>query len=614
MRFKVGCNYWASSGGIRMWCEWNEESIREDLEVLASNGISYLRIFPLWSDFQPVKPAYGYGSVRREYRMEDDSLPTNPWYLDDTMIYRLRTFCEIAGQYGMKLIVGLLTGWMSGRCFIPAALYEKDLYSDSQALLLEQKYVEGIVRLLKDQPQIEAWDLGNECNCLYNAANRDIAENWTMVIANTIRANDPSRPVVSGMHSLNTEGIWRIQDQAAHTDVLTTHPYPFFVEYCSVDDVLSYRTLMHATCETRYYSDIGNKPCLVEEIGTLGPAKCDQTTAALFLKCNLYSNWIHGAQGVLWWCANDMMDKEYPPYSWNFCERELGLVDRNRKPKPVLKEIQEFSNWLENDAVELPQMRMDGVCILTGNQHQWGTAYTSWLLAKQAKVSLKFAWAEQEIPQSDVYLLPSMEGDNGIPLNQMKLIAERVKNGAVLYVSSEDVMMMDFSELTGLEINDSNEHAESGFFELENSELWYRRFRTRRMRAVSAEVLAADKKGNPLFTVNCYGKGRVYYLNFCLEKYLQRENEAFEANQHMIYREVFNKQIASHPVDSITRNLGITCHDDELGCYVTLLNYSAQTIEPEYRMNNSGFINIFGDAKRLEPAQMAILCFPKKEK
>ena len=113
----------------------------------------------------------------------------------------------------MKLIVGLLTGWMSGRRFIPSALYEKNLFADPTALYFEQLFIKGFVTALKQENVIYAWDLGNECNCMDEAHRREEAYSWTSIVTNAIKAVDGNRPVVSGMHSLTLEGIWNIQDQ-----------------------------------------------------------------------------------------------------------------------------------------------------------------------------------------------------------------------------------------------------------------------------------------------------------------------------------------------------------------------------------------------------------------
>ena len=48
MAFLLGCNYWASNAGADMWKEWDEKTVREDIKLLASYGISTIRIFPNW--------------------------------------------------------------------------------------------------------------------------------------------------------------------------------------------------------------------------------------------------------------------------------------------------------------------------------------------------------------------------------------------------------------------------------------------------------------------------------------------------------------------------------------------------------------------------------------
>ncbi|MBL4576379.1 MAG: hypothetical protein JKY51_09850, partial [Opitutaceae bacterium] len=61
----LGCNYWASHSGTNMWKNWQPEVIQKDFELLVENGISVIRIFPLWPDFQPPIPLLsGAGCIR----------------------------------------------------------------------------------------------------------------------------------------------------------------------------------------------------------------------------------------------------------------------------------------------------------------------------------------------------------------------------------------------------------------------------------------------------------------------------------------------------------------------------------------------------------------------
>jgi endo-1,4-beta-mannosidase len=76
--FLVGVNYWASDSGCFMWQRFNEQVITDDLKFLKSRGINVLRVFPLWSDFQPVKLYTQQYGVSREMRVNGCRLDTTP--------------------------------------------------------------------------------------------------------------------------------------------------------------------------------------------------------------------------------------------------------------------------------------------------------------------------------------------------------------------------------------------------------------------------------------------------------------------------------------------------------------------------------------------------------
>lgn len=70
--FTIGLNYWASHAGTNMWRDWNEETVEEDLCRIQEMGIRFLRVFPLWSDFQPLKQLYAYAGTKKEVRYESE--------------------------------------------------------------------------------------------------------------------------------------------------------------------------------------------------------------------------------------------------------------------------------------------------------------------------------------------------------------------------------------------------------------------------------------------------------------------------------------------------------------------------------------------------------------
>lgn len=606
--FILGCNYWASNAGTEMWLQWSEQAVESDFKKLSEYGIKYLRVFPNWRNFQPVHPLYGSGRNIREYRLHNYTRAENPYYIDGVMIERFGKLCDLAEKYGLKLIVGLLTGGMSSRAFMPPVLYGKRIATDPTALMFQQKFVRGMVELFKDKNAIYAWDLGNECNYFIGAATREEAVSWTMAVSNAIKVADPSRPLVSGMCGLTVENVWRIEDQAESTDILTTHPYPYWVKHCSVGEVTSVQTLLHATCETKLYSELGGKPCLVEEIGTMGPMVCDDKTSADFMRLNLYSNWVNGSEGVMWWCANEQIDLDFPPYDYQMCETELGMFDREGNAKPVLHEVKKFSKYLKESGLYLPKPEVDAVCLATSGQDQWGVMFCSYVLAKQAGVNVRFADATREIPDADVYIMPSINGNYVMPACNYRELKNRVKDGAVLYISNERGILSDFNALSGLSVTNSKTQPESGKFPLNGKEISYSRERDYMIKPNGAEVLATDKHGEPLFTKYRYGKGYVYYLNFPLEKNAIDVCDAFDNDNYEVYNELFAGVKREFPIVCDNRYVGMTRHTDCDFTWIVLINYSATEQELMLKIKpDCEYEVIRGNTEKIAPFEMTII-------
>lgn len=617
MNFMIGCNYWASGAGTEMWREWNENAVREDLGVLAANGVEFMRVFPNWRDFQPVIPVLGHGANVVEYRLEGDRRPENAEYLDEVMLARFGTFCDLCREHGIKLIVGLLTGWMSGRVFIPSALLGKNLYTDPTALLFEQRLIRGMVTRFREHEAIYAWDLGNECNCFGTVPDEEAATNWSITIANGIRAYDPTRPIVSGMHSLvagKDNGKWTIAGQAEACDILTTHPYPYWVKFAGKDTIASFRTAMHATCENKLYSDIGNRPCLVEEIGTMGPMICDDNRAADFMRLNLLSNWAHGAVGVMWWCANEQTELTTDPYTRQMGEVELGMRYADGSPKPVLTETGRIAKALHALNLELPKAREDAVCILTHSQQQWGAAYMTYCLAKQAGLNLSFAWCEDPLPEASVYLMPSVTGQQIMPRERYLELRRRVEQGATLYVSNDNGVLAEFESLTGLRVADSCEVNEHSTVELDGVIIDFSRSRRYETVPMTAKVLARDEHGIPAISENRFGKGKVLYVNFPFETMLLGRNHAFDGDLHRVYRRLFADALSHHEVQTENPFVGVTRHCREDGSILCVaVNYSSRAQAADFRIADGYTVakTLYGTPDRIPPFDATIFIIEK---
>ena len=588
MEFMLGCNYWASNAGVDMWRQWDEAVIRSDLEILSEYNVKYVRIFPVWREFQPIIPCYTNSARFVQFRLEGDRAPENPYYLDEIMLKRFETFLDICDGLGLKVIVGLITGFMSGRLHIPAALFGKDLFTDPTALLFQQRLVAGIIQRFKHRDTICAWDLGNECRGMGKVTDDTVSTNWTGLITNTIRANDSTRPVISGLNVMavdKEEGVWSCDGQAEFVDMVTTHPYPYWMS--NKDKNISFRILLHATYENKLYADLSKKGCMVEEIGTVGPMVCSDEAAADFARLNMLSNYAHGSTGFLWWCANEQTNLNNIPYTWYMTEIELGMLDSKMKPKPVLLEMKKFGDFMTDKKFNLPKAKDDVVCVLTKSQQQEYVGHMAFCLAKQNDLTLGFCFGENDIPESDAYIVPSIYSDRVMKRESYDYLKDRVYNhGATLCITNDAGILAGFNNLAGVTVQDSGLYAHTGTITLYREEIRFSRRRTTFITPDNAEVLAYDDMGNPAITSVNYGKGKVFYVNFPLEAMLIDENNAFDTNRHLVYKKVFADVIAKKNVTSKNKYVSVTEHTDGDETHICAINYSGEAQNPELVFNS----------------------------
>lgn len=596
--FFVGCNYWASNAGMHMWSEWDEKVVAKDMEDMARDGLQVLRVFPLWSEFQPITLLSIAGGGNAEVSFGEKKLPdteAGKAGVNEEAVERFEIMADSAHANGLKLIAGLITGWMSGRLFVPPALERRNLFTDPFALRWQERFVRYFVKRFKDHPAIIAWDLGNECNCLSLTESSDAAYSWTALISNTIRMSDPVRPVVSGMHNLSpaNDALWKIQDQAELTDVLTTHPYPVFTPYCQNDHILTIRSLLHAAAESRLYSDIGGVPCFAEELGTLGPAVAGDLTTASYIRNVLFSLWAHDCHGMLWWCGFDQNHLKNAPYEWLACERELGLYRNDRSRKPVIDEIGKFAQLIKNMPFEeLPARKSEAVCLLSKRQDHWGVAYSAFTLATQAGFDIEFQFAGQQLKDAQLYLLPSIDSSYAISRSQWLQLLEKVWNGATLYASFGARGLQPMGQF-GFEIESQYKRSSDAvviFKDRAKASFEVPAEFRFKLNINNAEALAEEEDGNAVFTKIKYGSGELYFLGIPLEQSICKINDAFggdgSKNFYEIYSIFAQKIIENRLVSTNIPDVGITLHENDDSIICVIINYSPRDVEVPLAMRS----------------------------
>ena len=589
-----------------MWREWNPAVVEEDFRKLSEAGLTVLRIFPNWADFQPITAVRNAAGGIVDHRFGDAPLPYNAFGeagVSELMVERMRQVLDMGEKYGMKFIISLVTGHMSGRVFTPPALDGTNPLTDAYSIRWELRMVKCLVDALKDHEGVIGWGLGNETNCM-GGASRDQAYVWTATISDAIRSSDPTRPVLSDMHGLSPEGSWSILDQGELTDILTTHPYPLYTEHCGREPVNTIRPILHGVAESKYYSGISGRPVLIEEMGSLGPMVASDEVCADFFRAATFSAWAHDCLSTMWWCNSDFKNLSAPPYDWLPIEAELGLFTSDGSPKPIVEEMRHFREFQKQFPYpQLPPAKTDAMCILTKGQDTWGVAQSAFILGLQAGLNVGFQYVSQPLRESDIYLLPCVGGLNAITGTRWNELLGRIKEGATLYMSMGDSYLPDFAKTTGLSVETRAGTGRRLNFSFEGDEMTLGTAVTYTFANRGAEVLAADREGTPVFTRYSYGKGTVYLLTAPLETELAYNSGSFDRRVTVPYWKLyaaFGGSVMNSRIISGTGPLtGVTEHSNGRNeCIAVLINYSPEKVHETIILKNGWKIKnvLYGDA------------------
>lgn len=241
--------------------------------------------------------------------------------------------------------------------------------------------------------------------------------------------------------------------------------------------------------------------------------------------------------------------------------------------------MKEFRKELDALQLTLPYRETDGVCILSRGQDHWGIAYMSYLLAKQAGITLDFAYCEQELPKSGLYFLPSA-CTAVMSKRRYEDLKRKVYEGAVLYISVKDGIFTEFEELTGFTVVRACRARKEGCALWDKGRISYKKPYQIELKAAGAEVLLSEEDGNPLFGVAQYGRGKVFFLNFPLEEMLLTEEKGLEEAYYSLYQAVAGDILKAKGIYKKNPYVGITFHRGGDRDYIVLVNYTAEEQNP----------------------------------
>lgn len=566
--FAIGVNYWASNSGMYMWRRFDEDTIRKDFDLLAAHGCDTLRVFPLWPDFQPVEDAFVGSHHTHHIRSFDQPLKT-PAGLDPVMMERFAKMLDLAEERGMKVIVALLTGWMSGRLFIPPILINKNPLTDPLAIVWECKFIKEFINYFKGRKCIIAWEPGNECNCLTTATkDRNItheqAELWITAISGAIRSADPTRPVWSGMYSNDLQGPWNVIMLSEHVDGQTTHPYPLFTPFCSMEKLTNMRSALHSAAHTKLFGDVTEQPCLVEEIGTLGATIISDDYSPEYYEKSFWSSLQYGGTGFLWWCAFDQDKFDFAPYDGASVEQTLGLGYSDGTPKEIMKKMGEMAE-AARALPELSAAKSSATVILTDPENAWKQTYGALCLAAQAGHTVDFMDRSRPLRDSKNYIIPSVEKDCGLKF--IGELIEKVEAGARVLLTYGGGHVAPFEKLTGLRVIGRETAQKVMTAEISGKKISIKAEKNLILNQKDAQVIL-HSGDDILLTKYNLGAGEVWFLNAPVESVYSQTYSPEQTNLHLIYELFLGKD---EPFALDTTLASVTHHDMANGSTAVLI-------------------------------------------
>jgi endo-1,4-beta-mannosidase len=365
--FTLGVNYWPRRKAMYWWSNFDAGEVREEFSVIRDLGLTVVRPFLLWDDFQP-----------------------EPTSVAPEALKNLITVADIAAENGLGLDLTFFTGHMSGPNWSPQWLLGGDthpyntefegrreivsrgqvvakgyrnMFHDEVALNAERLLLKTVVGALMDHPGIWMWNLGNEPDLFAWPHSSEDGAAWVKEMVGLIKSIDPQHPVTIGLHSaeLHTDPGLRIDKIYPHTDVAVMHSYPMYTPWARQPldpDFVAFTCALTAA--------LGGKPVLMEEFGgcTAQPGepssiwKWTETTGrereqfmaseedfAEYIRLVLPKLQHSGATGAMLWCYADYVPElwDLPPCQNARHERFFGLVRTDGSLKPHAKVIQEFA-------------------------------------------------------------------------------------------------------------------------------------------------------------------------------------------------------------------------------------------------------------------------------
>ena len=382
--FRLGVNYWPAAKGVTLWNDFDIDEVHCDMNTIAESGLDLVRVFLTWEDFQP-----------------------DPEGVNCCALSRLTRLCDAVAAEGLKAIITLNTGHLSGHNWAPAWLLDaqaqpfdnqpvvsmgqrvatgyRNPYTDPIARKAALRLVRAVSRTLSDHQAVWAYDLGNAPDMFARPSSPAMARDWYDELAGALRNVDDKHAITCGLcaQSLCSPTALRVDDVFTSSCFASIQAYP--------GELAHGRNFLDADLAAfscALTTALSNKPCFASEWGlSTIPAGQEQvpidqfssmgrgysateTVVADFAERLLPKLVEVGALGALLGNYSDYDPSLFgrPPYDTCQNERSRGLFRADGTIKPHGQVIRKFAE--SNPIVQSPPTRRAMLDISTNEYYE----------------------------------------------------------------------------------------------------------------------------------------------------------------------------------------------------------------------------------------------------
>jgi endo-1,4-beta-mannosidase len=368
--FLLGVNYWPRRSAMYMWEKFDLGELREDFAHIRSLGLSIVRFFIMWDDFQPQADR-----------------------MDPQMLVRFDSVMNALAGAKLRAMPTFFTGHMSGVNYLPEwtlapgtpsgrfrtfgrGLRELpwgigDFYS-GPLLDAARLHVRALGERCRGHEALYMWDLGNEFSNLRGANSPQESANWSKRLTDDL-FEVSGAPTSAGNHGedLTQDRGIRPSSFCVPFQCAVMHGYSVYTHFsrsrtdpevvpflCQVMQSMSGKAVLfnefgNPTCPPNTISPYDRVPLPGEpapDIKELPPNAAPYaclTEDEMATYCNEVIERLaqRGALGAFWWNWADYVPDlaTTPPFDRAPHEMTFGMIRSDGSEKPVALTLQRFA-------------------------------------------------------------------------------------------------------------------------------------------------------------------------------------------------------------------------------------------------------------------------------